>query len=205
MKTIALGACVLGMLAGCAGYSITENGTGTGYDVYQPEPYLLRQPITASSGTITGYQFNLIWLPNYSKRYRVRSWAGMGAADFQFTFTDGWKLTGLQDKSNNTEVLKQLVGLAEHLIPANPLQLGEKRGNVAGGGERGIDKDVEESKRPVLYKIELQDGCGPKLIAVCGDPCAWEKAALEVNEKERLELKERDQKDWEKRFKQPPQ
>ena len=36
----------LTILSGCAGYSITLNGDGPGYDVYKPEPYLLIKPAT---------------------------------------------------------------------------------------------------------------------------------------------------------------
>jgi hypothetical protein len=117
-----VGCLVVGTLAaGCAGYRVQRDGQGEGYDVYAPEPYLAGRLLPAKAGEPAAYHFEVIWLPDRTRRYRVSSWSGLGKADFQFTFADGWKLTQLNDKSDNTEVLKQIVGLARHLLPEDAL------------------------------------------------------------------------------------
>lgn len=160
------------VMASCAGYSVTEGGTGDGYDVYRPDPYLLREPLTHSqTGQLTGFKFSVKWLPNYSKRYRVRSWTGLGKSDISFTFTDGWKLTAVHDKSDNTEVLKSMVELAKHAIPANPFDIsgGTKGGKQSGGTAEGWDL-IEASNEPVLYKIVFDD---------CGDICGLKRFRIQ--------------------------
>jgi hypothetical protein len=156
---IALLAVALGTLAGCAGYSIQENGRGPGYDVYQPEPYLLREPILSDSNkSITGFRFELVWLPNYSKAYRVHSWAGLGKADFEFNFEEGWKLTKVTNKADNTAITSQFVEALKHLIPAGAIGLSAAPERGGATVPYRIDL-VRSSATPVLYKIEF-DACG---------------------------------------------
>lgn len=169
-RTFVAGFAVL-LLAGCAGYSIQENGGGVGYDVFQPEPYLKGEPVAVDAGgeKILVYKFTIEWLPNYSKRYRVRSWSGLGKADFQFTFTDGWQLTGIHDQGDNTKVIEQLTDLAKHILPANPF--GIVRGMNAPDG--GV-KTVLPPPRPVLYRIDFDADGRPaclKELQVMPLPC----------------------------------
>jgi hypothetical protein len=167
-KATGLGlAAVLWLVSGCAGYSIQKDGGGTGYDVYTPEPYLLRKPIIASAtGAISGYNFEVIWLPNYTKRYRVRSWTGFGASEFAFEFEEGWKLVKVTDKADNTRVLQSLVDLAKHVVPATPLGLSVAP--EAGAAAAGVD-----SGQPVLYKIEFDECTGEpvRLRQICPTTC----------------------------------
>lgn len=161
---------VCGLGSGCAGYSIQQNGTGPGYDVYTPEPYLLRKPvIAAATGAITGFSFEVIWLPNYSKRYRVRSWTGFGSSEFTFEFQEGWKLTKVVDKADNTKVLEKLVELAKHIVPANPMGL--SAGPMPPVDSRRLDA-ASSSAIPILYKIEFDDCGNPTgLKPVCATEC----------------------------------
>jgi hypothetical protein len=105
------------ILFGCAGYSISHNGNGEGYDVYRPEPYLL---VKSSS---KGRTAEIIWLPNYSERYRIDSWNIFGKADFQFVIEDGWKLTKISDKSDNTAVPSKLVNVLEKATESGTIAL----------------------------------------------------------------------------------
>lgn len=148
MLRITIGLLTATLFAACAGYSIERNGTGDGYDVYAPYPYLAGS--TSVKDGATSVTYSIVYLPDMSRRYRVRSWAGLGKADFTFTFADGWKLTGVTDKSDNTSVaesITKLVSLAQGLIPKG---LGGAADAAAGAG-------------PVLYRIEFDD-CGK----VCG-------------------------------------
>ena len=126
------------LLCGCAGYSIQKDGEGKGYDIYSPDPYLLRTALTApNSGEITGFKFDVIWLPNAQKRYRVHSWAGLGKAEFEFNYANGWMLTKVVDKADNTKILESLVDLTKHLIPANPFAINGARIADTGNAEIG--------------------------------------------------------------------
>ena len=158
--------CLVLFLAACAGYSITEGGKGVGYDVYRPEPYLLRTPISSGSGgAITGFKFEVQWLPNYSKRYRVHSWTGFGASDIKFTFKDGWMLTDLHDKSDNTKVLEQLTSLTKHLIPADPMKIAQSDPDMDDQWDL-----INESNTPVLYRIVFNE---------CGEICGLRRFRIE--------------------------
>ena len=131
------------LLAGCAGYSVRDEATGReGYVVYEPWPYVLMSEVK------DGYKFEVVYLPNRSRPFRVRSWAGFGKADFEFTFEQGWKFTGLKDKSENTAVLEAMSGLLTPLITAKALAPGEPK--------------VEQPK-VFLYRLDF-DNCG----RVCG-------------------------------------
>lgn len=105
------------VISGCAGYSITPNGDGKGYDVYRPEPYLLTKPGEKALSA------EIIWLPNYSKRYRIDTWNFFGKADFEFGITDGWKLTKISDKSDNTAIASKLLDLVQHATKAETISL----------------------------------------------------------------------------------
>jgi hypothetical protein len=95
----------LTILSGCAGYSITLNGDGPGYDVYKPEPYLLVKPAADKVDA------TIVWLPNYSQRYRIKTWNFLAKADFEFAITDGWSLTKISDKSDNTTIPSKLLDI----------------------------------------------------------------------------------------------
>ena len=150
------------LLGGCAGYAVQKDGEGKGYDVYAPDPYLLRSPVTSSTAII-GFKFEVVWLPNFQRRYRVHSWAGLGKADFEFTYANGWQLTKVVDQSDNTKVLESLVDLTKHLVPADPTGIAAKRAGDpstrerVGGANEGL---LDASMTPVLYRIEFDEVSG---------------------------------------------
>lgn len=104
-------------LSGCAGYNITKNGTGDGYDVFRPEPYLMIKP--GEKGPVG----EIVWLPNYNERYRIDTWNFLSKADFQFDITDGWKLTKISDKSDNTTLATKLLDVAQKSIKEGTIAL----------------------------------------------------------------------------------
>ena len=103
-------------LAGCAGYCINADGTGPGYDVYTPEPYILVLPGKSASGRDTS-QASLVWLPNYSKRYRIHTWNFLAKAEFKFDIENGWLLTGIEDRIDTTTLPAALLDTLEKTIP----------------------------------------------------------------------------------------
>jgi hypothetical protein len=104
-------------LGGCAGYNITKGGTGAGYDVFRPEPYLMIKP--GEKGPVG----EIVWLPNYKERYRIDTWNFLSKADFQFDITDGWKLTKISDKSDNTTIADKLLDVAQKSIKEGTIAL----------------------------------------------------------------------------------
>ncbi len=120
----------ISVLSGCAGYSIQHKGEGKGYDVYRPEPYLLVKKGEKE------YVAEIIWLPNYEERYRIKTWNCFGKADFQFDITDGWKLTKISDKGDNTAVASQLLKFAEAVLPE--LLRDQKTGLREDPSSRGV-------------------------------------------------------------------
>ncbi|MBN1420312.1 MAG: hypothetical protein JXP34_16145 [Planctomycetes bacterium] len=106
-----LSLCVLVVSSGCAGYSITHNGTGDGYDVYRPEPYILVVRGSDGDGQPT-LAASIVWLPDYGTRYRVDTWNCLAKGDFTFKIADGWQLTEISDKSDATDLPGKLIELA---------------------------------------------------------------------------------------------
>jgi len=104
-------------ISGCAGYSIVKDGQGVGYDVYRPEPYLL-----IKNGD-KGPEASILWLPNFQQRYRISTWNFFGKADFQFDLTDGWRLTKISDKSDNTTIASKLLDIAEKATKSGTIAL----------------------------------------------------------------------------------
>lgn len=99
------------------GFNIALNGEGQGYDVYKPEPYLLVKP-SADSADKLGAE--IVWLPNYSQRYRIKTWNFLGKADFEFDIENGWKLTKISDKSDNTAIPSKVLDILQQSIKGRP-------------------------------------------------------------------------------------
>ena len=114
---------------GCAGYRITPGGTGSGYDVYRPAPYVLvTQSVTTekSGDQILERRAEILWLPDFSARYRIKTWNHFGKADFDFEFEEGWRLVSIADESDNTEPMKTLITAAKELAAQAAASRGPK-------------------------------------------------------------------------------
>ena len=118
---VCLAACLNG---GCAWYDIQPisadslNGWGKtnalpeGYIFYQPELYFSATIVTESTGSTTKQTVTVtpVWLPNCQKPYRVTTHNFLAKADFTFNFENGWKLTQIADKGDNSTVANSLAG-----------------------------------------------------------------------------------------------
>lgn len=116
---------------GCASYSIQpiaasalkdwgrENGPlPLGYIFYQPELYF---SATITVDPATGKQSAVVtplYLPNYQKPYRLTTHNFLGKSDFSFNFENGWKLTQIADKADNTAVANALAGQLKTILSA---------------------------------------------------------------------------------------
>lgn len=134
-RSVLLGAAAASALlaSGCAGYTIQRQSRvegrlvdsgKPGYLVYGPKPYLLQTPVFDKEGKdVTGYSFSVIYLPDYSAPYRVDTFNFLAKSDITFSFTNGWMLTSVADKSDNTtiaaEVLKSVTALLPQFAPAD--------------------------------------------------------------------------------------
>ncbi len=108
-------------LVGCASYSITPFSDPAtvkdGYMVYQPEPYLLGAPTVDKEGKVTGYGYQLVWLPNYHRGYSITTKNILAKADFTFTFTNGWQLASVAAKTENTAVMEKTIDALKEMLP----------------------------------------------------------------------------------------
>jgi hypothetical protein len=94
LKTVLLLYCV--MFSGCASVEIikiTDSTYKDGLRFYRPEPYLL-----VTKDDLGKLQTSLIYLPNKSQEYALRTTLGIGAVDMAATLKDGWNLTDIGAK-----------------------------------------------------------------------------------------------------------
>jgi len=114
---------------GCAYYKIQPvpasslkdwgktGGPQEGYIFYQPELYFFGdgsggfRPKAGSSAPAnkTSRWFPL-YLPNYQRPFRVTTRNFLAKSDFTFNFENGWKLTQISDRADNTAVANTLAG-----------------------------------------------------------------------------------------------
>jgi len=160
-KTLCLFPLAAALLAGgCAYYKIQPvsassvqnwgktDGPQEGYVFYQPELYFAATIATDSAsdkGTAQAKQ-NVtvapIYLPNHARPYRVTTHNFLAKADFTFNFENGWKLTQISDKSDNTSVANALAGELKTMLSA---------AGVKAMAETGTNAPKE---RVILYRPE---------------------------------------------------
>lgn len=127
LSLVAVSSVIAIFTGGCASYSIQPiagstltnwcaNGDGLppGYIIYQPELYFAATITdTSQNQTVT---VTPLYLPNYQKPYRLTTHNFLGKADFTFNIADGWKLTQIADKSDNTTVATSLAGQLKTIL-----------------------------------------------------------------------------------------
>jgi len=123
-RTLFFVALTAWLTGGCAWYDIQPisanslNGWGKtnalpeGYVFYQPELYFSATIVTESTGSTSKQTVTVtpVWLPNYQKPYRVTTHNFLAKADFTFNFENGWKLTQIADKGDNSTMANTLAG-----------------------------------------------------------------------------------------------
>lgn len=123
-KLLFFGFLVAWLTSGCAWYKIQPisanslnnwgktNGLPEGYIFYQPELYLAATIVTDTSGSTSKQNISVtpLWLPNYQRPYRLTTHNFLAKADFAFDFENGWKLTQIADKGDNSTVANTLAG-----------------------------------------------------------------------------------------------
>jgi hypothetical protein len=148
------------LAGGCAYYKIQPvsasslqnwgktNGPQEGYVFYQPELYFAAMIATDSTGDkgTTPAKLNVtvtpIYLPNHERPYRVTTHNFLAKADFTFNFENGWKLTQISDKSDNTVVANTLAGELKTMLSA-------------AGGRAQVEHGTNAAKqRVILYRPE---------------------------------------------------
>jgi hypothetical protein len=120
------------LAGGCAYYKIQpvsassvqnwgkSNGPQEGYVFYQPELYFAAT-ITKDSGS-ANVTVTPIYLPNHERPYRVTTHNFLAKADFTFNFENGWKLTQISDKSDNSTLANTLAGELKTMLSAAGLK-----------------------------------------------------------------------------------
>jgi hypothetical protein len=141
------------LVGGCAWYDIQPvpadslnhwgktNGRTEGYIFYQPELYFSATLVTESTGRTNKQNITVtpVWLPNYQKPYRVTTHNFLAKADFAFTFDNGWKLTQIADKGDNSAVANALAGQLTTVLKA-------------AGGPVKLTGPAPQTTRVILYR-----------------------------------------------------
>jgi hypothetical protein len=73
---------------------------------------------SASDGQSLTFSVTPIYLPNPKKRYRVTTFNFLAKSDFTFNFKDGWQLTSIADKADNSTVTTALIGQMQSMLNA---------------------------------------------------------------------------------------
>lgn len=133
---------------GCASYRIQPiSGTEVarwadsqtplkeGYIFYQPELYFAATITIETAKDKDGKEQTQesvsvapLYLPNYQKPYRLTTHNVLAKADFGFDWENGWKLTRLSDKSDNSTVASSLAGELKTLLSAAGLPVAKSVG-----------------------------------------------------------------------------
>ena len=115
-KTLFFVSLVAALTGGCAWYDIQPisasslnnwgktNSLPEGYIFYQPELYFSATIVTDSTAPTGKANITVtpLWLPNYQKPYRLTTHNFLAKADFSFNLENGWKLTQIADKGDNS-------------------------------------------------------------------------------------------------------
>ena len=113
----------------CASYKIERvapvddqgwsEGETEGYLFYAPEPYLrvVSTPASADGKVAAKVEAAIVWLPNRRRTYRVTTSNFLAKADLQFAFEEGWMMTSIVDKGDNTTVVDSLLGAVGEIAP----------------------------------------------------------------------------------------
>lgn len=155
------------LLTSCASYTIQpisnekaawptgKDKADDGYIFYQPELYFAATITTEATKDKEGKEtaketINVapLYLPNYTKPYRVTTFNFLAKADFAFDFENGWKLTKLADKSDNSTLANTLAGDLKTILSA------------AGLGVANFQPGAKPKTRVILYRPSFDPKTG---------------------------------------------
>jgi hypothetical protein len=131
-------------LTGCAEYHIRPvrpaevAAVKDGYIFYQPELYFAVTR-TVDKDKQESITVAPLYLPNYQKPYRVTTFNFLAKSDFGFNFENGWKLTSISDRADNSAVADTLAG--------------QLKAALSGGRTPKLSAD----EPAVLYHAEFDD------------------------------------------------
>jgi hypothetical protein len=162
-------------IAGCANLTFEEISTTTdqagnvigtttadvgGITYYRPAPYL-----KVDAGAQGGCVGTLVWLPDYSKQYKITPHYWLGTVSLKPTLADGWNLTAL-DSTVDTKIPETITaitgGIANLENAAKPAAVGQEEPPKPGGFNSFNPRTgKEELTGPGLYRIELSGYFSP--------------------------------------------
>jgi hypothetical protein len=123
-------------VGGCAYYKIQPvplaslkdwgktNGSAEGYIFYESELYfsatILTDTTKAGGGASAKQTVTVIplYLPNYQKPFRLTTRNFLARSDFTFNFENGWKLTQISDRADNSTMANTLAGQLQTILTA---------------------------------------------------------------------------------------
>jgi len=153
--------CVLSILLlswmGCASVKVEPVQPGANADglrFFRPAPYLLVATTEAGQSGKPGQAnrkvtYQLIWLPDYSKEYRIHHTGFIGSASLKVKLDSGWQLTelGIDRDTKAPDMVKEGTGLAKALGVAASAKNGEELGPGLYRLQYGADGNVESLEK----------------------------------------------------------
>ena len=138
MSLVCVGA--IACASGCASVAVKKLPAGgddsmEGIRFYRPVPYLMvseasSEPKQSNTSTSSSpgsspaptLQFTIVWMPDLSQEYAIRTNSGLVSIEFNPTLENGWNLTGLNAKvdSKTGELLTAVAGLVPKATAAAP-------------------------------------------------------------------------------------
>jgi hypothetical protein len=146
-----------------------------GIRYYRPKPYLLVSnvaQVVAENGKPTRavldehyVQIQLQYLPDYSEEYAIDVRSGLGIADVSITLTDGWNLTGINQKLDS-QTDESLRAMAEILGSASDIASANARIADPNKSAPTPEFRVKATNVPLGYYESVigQDACGKKRL-----------------------------------------
>ena len=158
LEVLIFGVTALVFGGSCASYKIKPISAkdvkkwtqkGPGYVIYQPELYFAATATTTTStnadkSSVTKEDITVapVYLPNIAKPYQITTRNFLAKADFTFAFENGWKLTQISDKSDNSTVANTLAGQLQTMLKAAGV---------------GVAAETAAKTRVFLYKPEYDE------------------------------------------------
>jgi hypothetical protein len=167
-RAIALACVVAAGTFGCAdvntypvsGTAIHDANT-EGIRFYRPHPHILMSPIMDKEGKPTGNSsYRIVYLPDFTKAYRMTMSPGFGSATMNPTLSGGWNLTGLNAMadSKTSETLTALAALIPTVLPAPAAD--EPQDDSTDTPETTEKKGKSQRGVPALYRIQFDEYSG---------------------------------------------
>jgi hypothetical protein len=100
------------------------------------------------SGKQTSGPIEIVFLPDYCEQYAIRMDSQFASVDANITFSDGWKLLGLDSKADSTQIVAKMLEVVAAV----------KSGGVAAAGTEENSSESAEADAKTIAKSAATKG-----------------------------------------------